>query len=179
MNLNFDNGSTSYPKPAEVAERMAYHLTKIGGTYGRSAYARVIESSREVEACRDLLSNLIGCSNSENLIFSFNATTALNTLIVGSLERGDHVLISALEHNAVMRPLENLRVNHGIEYSVLPSLPDGTVALDKISDKIKANTSLVIINHSSNVNGVVQPIAKIKSEIGKTFNANILPIRKK
>lgn len=160
MNTYFDNAATSFPKPPEVAQCMSHYMNDEGGTYGRAAYPRVQKATAMVEQCRDTLAGLMGTDKAENIAFSSNATTALNALLLGMLGMKS-VGISPLEHNAVMRPLEYLRKRGRIEYSELPKLADGCVDLDKLS-KIKQNAyNLIIINHVSNVNGVIQPIYEI------------------
>jgi len=86
----------------------------------------------------------------------------LNTLITGVCRKGDHLLISPMEHNAVARVVENMAQNGIVEYDILDAYSDGKVITSEISKKIKKNTSLVIINHISNVNGVIQPVEDIK-----------------
>ncbi|MFA8450392.1 MAG: aminotransferase class V-fold PLP-dependent enzyme [Bacteroidales bacterium] len=166
MNNYFDNSSTSFPKPPQVAEAISHYLNVIGGTYGRAAYKRVLKASMEVEDCRDLLAEILNIDNPENICFSFNATTALNILIQGFCKKGDHILISPLEHNSVARPLEALAVKNIIEYDTLDTECDGKIKIEDIQRKIKPNTTAVIINHVSNVNGIIQPLGRIKKAIG-------------
>lgn len=167
-NYYFDNAATSYPKPASVAEYMSRHLTLVGGTYGRGAYKRVFSASQEVEATRELLAACLGVSQAEQVLFSAHATSGLNTILFGLALTGAHVLISPLEHNAVMRPLQELRRRSGVTYDILPHTPDGTITVTAIAASLRSNTTLVIVNHQSNVNGVIQPIAAIKEAIGST-----------
>ncbi|MEG2527330.1 MAG: aminotransferase class V-fold PLP-dependent enzyme [Mucinivorans sp.] len=164
MNRYFDNASTSFPKPAAVAQAMSEWLASCGGTYGRAATPRVLDSVARVERCRNALSRLIGAKSeqSENLIFTHNATHASNLVLQG-LDWADakHVLISPMEHNAVMRPLEYLRQTRGVSFQALPAASDGmidTQALEKIDSR---GVRLLIINHMSNVNGVCQPLGAI------------------
>ena len=166
-NTYFDNAATSFPKPPEVADRMHSFITEEGGTYGRAAYPRVQSATAMVEQCRDALAGLIGTDKPENIAFTSNATTALNAILLG-LHGFKSIGISPLEHNAVTRPLEHLRKVKNREYSELPKLADGCVDLKKLS-KIKQKTyDLIVVNHVSNVNGVIQPI----EEIAKIANDN-------
>lgn len=160
MNRYFDNASTSYPKPSAVGRAMCLWLEDGGGTYGRAASQRVLQSVQAVERCRDLLCSMIGspAELSENLFFTHNATHAANTILKGiGLKAGDRVLVSPMEHNAVMRPLEFL----GVKYELLPALEDGSIDTDALCLLDVSGVKLVIVNHISNVNGVVQPLAKI------------------
>lgn len=166
MNRYFDNGSTSFPKPPQVAEAMANYLGHVGGTYGRAAYGKAFEASQMVEACRDKLAELFGAPNAEHLFFCANATGAINTILKGMPLQGKQVLVSPLEHNAVMRTLEHLK-QFGTEAITLPAHADGRIDTERLQDVPLRRVGLVVVNHQSNVSGVVQPIADIKAWCGK------------
>jgi len=166
-NRYFDNAATSFPKPAEVARAVSRYLGEVGGSYGRSATPRALEVSRTVEAARDRLAELLGTSRVEGLVFAPNATTAINTVLRSLLDKGGHVLISPLEHNAVMRPLAALQSRTGATCEILPSGPDGRVDVERVGAALRPKTRLVIVNHQGNVNGVVQPVREIKDAIGE------------
>ena len=167
MNLYFDNCATSFPKPSAVAEAMSRHLNETGGTYGRSAYPRILQSTRLVEECRDQLASLMGTSDGGKIIFTANATTALNLMIQGICKKGGHVLTSTMEHNAIARPLEHMRQLGLIEWEQLESDPDGRIQVEKIAAKLRTNTILVAICHMSNVNGMAQSPGAVKQAIGE------------
>lgn len=158
MNLYFDNASTSFPKPPEVAGEIARYLNDVGGTYGRAAYPRIVEATGMVERCRDAVATLMGVGDASKIAFTGGATMAINTVLQGfGLPRGARALVSPLEHNAVMRPLNAL----GAEVQVLPSFADGFVNVERLRDVETDGVALVVINHQSNVNGVVQPLSEI------------------
>lgn len=165
MNLYFDNASTSFPKSPEVGEFINRYLSQ-GGTYGRAAYPRVFEASKTVEEARSLLAKIIGTSLIDNVIFTLNSTSALNTLIQGFGYKHKKILISPLEHNAVGRPLEFMKESQGISYQTLPHDDDGLINLDKLKLLNLNDIDLVIVNHVSNVNGLIQPLKEIKRIIG-------------
>lgn len=165
-NTYFDNAATSFPKPPEVAAGMARYLNEMGGSYGRSAHARTVAVSRLVEETRSLLAARIGVTQAAHLIFTHNATHAINIALKGFPFAGGAVLVSPLEHNAVMRPLSRIAAERGLTIRTLPAHPDGTVDIDRIGAVLCDRTELVIVNHESNVNGVIQPIAEIKRRIG-------------
>lgn len=167
MNLYFDNCATSFPKPPAVAEAMVRHLNETGGTYGRSAYPRILQSTKLVEECRDQLATWMGTADGDKIILTPNATTALNVMIQGICKKGGHVLTSAMEHNAIARPLEQLRKLGLIEWELLDSAPDGRILTDKIAAKLRSNTILIAICHMSNVNGMAQSPGEIKQVIGE------------
>ncbi|MCE1197391.1 MAG: aminotransferase class V-fold PLP-dependent enzyme [Marinilabiliales bacterium] len=167
MNLYFDNCATSFPKPPQVAEAMRLHLDETGGTYGRAAYPRILRSTGLVEECRERLAARIGTADAGKVVFTANATTALNLMIQGICRKGGHVLTSPMEHNAVARPLSFLQKSGIITWELLDAAPDGRVLPDRIAGKLRADTRLVVICHMSNVNGVIQPLSEIKKAIGE------------
>lgn len=146
---------------------MSRYLCEVGGPYGRSAYPRALEVSRTVETARDSLAKLLGTSRADLLIFVPNATTAINMVLNSILSEGGHVFLSPLEHNAVMRPLTAFQTKAGATFEILPSASDGRVDVEKIRSVLTPKTRLVIINHQSNVNGVIQPIREIKEAVGE------------
>ncbi|BDD12324.1 cysteine desulfurase (plasmid) [Fulvitalea axinellae] len=162
----FDNAATSFPKPVAVASAITEYLTETGGTYGRSAHGRAFRVSAEVEACRDALADALGTETPECVSFAHNATHASNLLLRGLNLKGT-VWHSPMEHNAIMRPLEYLRKKRRIQLRELPAGSDGKIQLDKL-DLIGKDTALVVVNHQSNVNGVIQPLREIKKAIGET-----------
>ena len=163
----FDNSATSFPKPAEVAQAMTRYLMEMGGNYGRSSHSRAFESSSIVEECREKLAGIMGIERVENLCFANNATHAANVIIRGlSFAEGAEVLISPLEHNAIARPLKMLEEQGKITIKFLPAAKDGLVEIDRIQQHLNSHTQLVVINHQSNVNGIIQPVEKIKQRIG-------------
>ena len=166
-NKYFDNAATSFPKPKEVAEEMTRYLTRVGGPYGRSAYPRAFEVSKTVEKARDRLGEFMGIGKPESIVFTPNATHSINAVLFGLLSKGGRVLISPLEHNAVMRPLARLNFLYGTSFDIIPSYPDGKIDIALFRKSLSAKTKLVVINHQSNVNGVIQPIAEIKKAAGE------------
>lgn len=154
MNHYFDNATTSFPKPPQVADAITTYITTCGGGYGRVATKRALQSSSIVEQCRDLLAERFGVTNAEQLFFTLNATTAANTILKGL--RPGKVLVSPMEHNAIMRPLTAI----GTQIELFPSDKSGLIILnDEISTE---GVELIIVNHQSNVNGVIQPIEQIQ-----------------
>ena len=164
FNGYFDNAATSYPKPRAVGDEILRYLNEIGGPYGRSFYGCALEVSKVIEDVRFLLSKKFG-SDADNLVFTPNATYAINTVLKGLDLANKEILISPLEHNAVMRPLKVLEERCGVKIRHLPAFSDGFVDVSKIKSLLTKNTALVVINHQSNVNGVIQPIAEIKAII--------------
>jgi selenocysteine lyase/cysteine desulfurase len=119
-----------------------------------------------IEETRDMIASMIGADNPENIIFTPNATVAVNTVLNGLDLRNSHVLISPLEHNCVMRPLEYLRKNLGIEYEIMHHFADGLIDTSRIAEQIRPDTRIAVVNHESNVNGLIQPLREIKTALG-------------
>lgn len=168
----FDNSATTFPKPAAVAQAMTRYLLEDGGSYGRSSHARAFRASAVVERCRERLAQLMDISQVEHLCFTNNATHAANVILQGidfatpeTVTKAE-VLISPLEHNAIARPLAQLEKQGLITVRQLPAGTDGVIQPDLIAPLVTDNTRLVIVNHQSNVNGAVQPLAQVKQAIG-------------
>ena len=166
----FDNSTTSFPKPKEVAKEMSNFIMNIGGTYGRVNTERGKETTKKIEECREAMADILGVKNSSNVIFTSGATRAINDILIGLDLHDTKILISSLEHNAVLRPIYQLSKNKNVEYQLIPSINEsGLIDIEKLSDLIsdtKNKISLVIVNMESNISGVIQPIKKIKETIG-------------
>lgn len=167
-----DNAATTFPKPKEVAAAMHNYIDNIGGNVGRGTYENAYEAGRIVFETRELLCELFNFSNPLNVIFTANITESLNTLIKGYLKPGDHVVVSSMEHNAVMRPLSSNFLK-GIEVSKVKCNTDGTMDITEFKKHLKSNTKLVVMTHASNVCGTILPIYEI-SKICKEKNISFL-----
>jgi cysteine desulfurase family protein len=163
-----DNGATTFPKPKEVAAAMHNYIDNIGGNVGRGTYENAYEAGRIVFETRELLCELFNFENPLNVVFTTNITESLNTLIKGYLKSGDHVIVSSMEHNAVMRPLSSNLLS-GVEISKTKCNFDGSLDVEEFKKHIKANTKLVVMTHASNVCGTILPIAEV-SDICKDHN---------
>ncbi|MGL4993637.1 MAG: aminotransferase class V-fold PLP-dependent enzyme [Bacteroidales bacterium] len=169
-NTYFDNASTSFPKPKAVAESICEYLTNCGGTYGRAAYKRVFQATSLVEKCRDSIAEISGWGEPDTIFFTQNATVGCNSLICSfPFKEGDTVFVSPLEHNAVMRPLHNASIKHGLNIRILPHFSDGKIDTSRLDEDLKQGASLIIVNHQSNVNGVIQPMMEIGKWCGETI----------
>lgn len=144
-----------------MAEAIVAYINDCGGTYARASYGRVARSTATVEECRDLLAETIGVSKAEHIFFTMNATQGANTLLKGLRLKDCRVLVSPLEHNAVMRPLQFLADNFGVNIELLPADRSGKINVEQLSDIDKTNVGLIVVNHRSNVNGTIQPIEQI------------------
>ncbi len=161
MNLIYlDNAATSWPKPEQTLLAMERYQRIVGGSPGRSAHRLSIEAGRIVMETRDSLARLFGAEDSFQIVFTKNATEALNLAIGGLLSPGDHVITSAMEHNSVMRPLRALE-SRGMELAVIPCSPEGELNPDDLLPAIKSATKAVVLTHASNVTGTIMPIREI------------------
>ncbi len=163
-NTYFDNAATSHPKPQEVIAAITNYLEH-GGTYGRAAYTRIVENTRMVELCRQQLAKLVGCRNADQIAFTPNATHAANAVLQRLPLEGSTIYHSPLEHNATMRPLYYLSQHFGVELKTLPANERGVIAADELPKMEWQGVSAIVINHASNVNGVVQPLQEIAKQI--------------
>lgn len=161
MNLYFDNASTSFPKPGCVAEAMTRFITDVGGTYGRACYPRIVTTTAMIELCRDVIAAELDVSDPGKVFFTQNATSASNTILKGLALGGSRVLVSPMEHNAIMRPLQHLVQSENIIIELLPHNELGKVDCDTLAHMNMDNVSLIVVNHQSNVSGLIQPIEQI------------------
>lgn len=140
---------------------MNNYFNYFGASPGRSGHQFSIKAAKEVFETRELVAALFNAPSSDRVIFTANATQAINTAIFGLLKKGDHVVISHMEHNSVLRPLRYLEQNEVIELSIVECNSGGYINLERLRNCIKSNTKLVITLHGSNVTGTVQPIRQI------------------
>lgn len=169
MAIYLDNSATSWPKPPQVVEAMTDYINNYGGSPGRSGHGFAIKAAREVFETRELIADLFNLPESERVIFTANATHAINFAFKGLLNKGDHVIISQMEHNSVYRPLKYLENEGIIELSIINCNQNGQIDLTLLKATIKPNTRLVATIHGSNVNGCILPIGQI-GEICQSHN---------
>jgi len=159
--IYFDNSATSFPKPEIVYHFMESFYRKYGVNPGRSGFDAAIHTEEVVHSTRKLLTDLVNGDDPNRLTFSYNASDSLNMILQGLSEKGDHVVTTMLEHNSVLRPLYHLMMEGIIEVTHVPFDNKGYVHPDDIRKAIRKNTKMVVVNHSSNVIGTVQPVAEI------------------
>ena len=158
--IYLDNAATSYPKAPIVIEAMARAAFKCGNP-GRGGYDISITGANTILECRNRLCKLLNTEDESRYIFTLNCTDALNMAIRGMLLHGGHVVTTAFEHNSVLRPLNMLQKKNAISYSIVLPASDGFIHASDVTATCNAATSLVIINHASNVTGAIQPIKRI------------------
>lgn len=150
--IYFDNAATTKNKPQEVLNAFSYYVSEIGVSPGRGSYSLGIEASRMLYKTRIKVANYFGLSD-PNVVFTKNSTEAINLFLSGFLKKGSHVVISPYEHNAVLRPLEKLRHDGVVDYSVV-SRDDLFLSGEAFAAKyFKANTVLLAMTLASNLTG--------------------------
>lgn len=161
--IYFDNAATSWPKPKSVSIAMLDFMENVGANPGRSGHCLAVQSGQILFGTRRKLANLFGLRNPMHVIFTSNATEALNIAISGVIEAGDHVITSSMEHNSTIRPLHYLRKTGKISLTILAGDKFGTINAEELEQAITTKTKALVINHVSNVNSSIQPL----SELGK------------
>jgi cysteine desulfurase family protein len=157
--IYLDNAATSWPKAPGVSAAMVRFLEEVGANPGRSGHRLSIEAGRIVDDAREALAQLFRAPDPLRVIFTANATEALNLALQGLLRPGDHVVTSSVEHNSVMRPLRALE-STGVALTVVPCAPDGTLDPARLEAAIGPTTRLIGITHASNVVGTLLPVAE-------------------
>ncbi len=159
--IYLDNAATTFPKPECVYTAMDKFLREKCANPGRAGYRMSVETEQEIVKARVTLAKFLGIKHPERMIFTFNATDALNMGIKGLLCEGDHVITSNLEHSSVSRPLTGLEKHGVITVTRVANSDDGFINADDIRNAIEANTKLIVCTHASNALGTIQPIREI------------------
>ena len=155
--IYLDQASTSFPKAPGVAQAMMDYLTMNGVNVNRGCYSSAYSAEEVIYETRQLLVELFHFSKCKNVIFTPNVTTSLNFILKGFLKPGDHILVSAMEHNAVMRPVVQL-ASSGISFDRIPCRTDGSMILEKVEELIRPETKAIVTLHASNVCGTRMPL---------------------
>lgn len=155
--IYLDNAATSFPKPPGMAEAILEHLASWCGNPGRSGHELSQKTAAAIAETRELLAEFVGCSDASRIIFTQNATAALNMAIHGVLKETDHVITTSMEHNSVLRPI----IASGAEYTIVPCGRDGCLDVAKMEMEIRSNTRMIACTHASNVTGTVMPVDRL------------------
>ena len=158
--IYLDNASTTFPKPKAVPEAMYHYMTRSGSNINRGCYDRAYAVEELVYETRQMLCSLFGGEDCRNVAFTKNVTESFNVILKGLLKPGDHVLVSSMEHNAVMRPLVQLE-KQGISFSRIPCRRDGSLILEEMAPLVKKETRAVVMTHASNVCGTMMPYEQV------------------
>lgn len=156
-----DNGATTFPKPKIVTDKIMECSLGYAGNPGRSGHKLAMKMDLEIYETREKICKLINGNEVLNVIFTFNATDSLNLAIKGVLEKGDHVVTTSMEHNSVLRPLNQLRKDGIIDLSIIYADNKGYIDPQKIFEAVTPNTKMVVTTHMSNVFGTIVDIKSI------------------
>lgn len=167
--IYFDHAATTFPKPDTVSENIYHYIKEQGCNINRGCYNQAYQIEEQVYETRKMVCELFHGEDYKNVIFTRNVTESLNVILKGFLKSGDHVIVSSMEHNAVMRPLVQLE-KKGISFSRAICEPDGSLKIERLEECLRNNTKAVIMTHASNVCGTILPI----EEVGKFCQKNHL-----
>lgn len=182
--IYFDNSATSFPNPEIVYRTMDDFMRREAGNPGRSGHKLAVSASLALTRTRLHLARLFHVADADRIVFTLNATDALNLALKGFLREGDHVVTTSMEHNSVVRPLAALR-RLGVRHTRVPCDVTGLVDVADIAAAVESRTRMIVMSHASNVVGTVQPIAtvgRLARERGLIFlvdaaqSAGVLPI---
>ena len=163
--IYLDNAATSFPKPPSVVREVQRCMTEYCGNPGRGSHKMALAAAEKIFETRSLAARLISAPEEERIVFTMNATYALNMAMTGLIKQGSHILISDLEHNSVLRPAEHLKRTKGVSYDVFSTKGD---VCENIRRLIRKNTTAVVCTHASNITNVCLPIEKIGAMLSGT-----------
>lgn len=181
--IYLDNAATTMHKPQEVIDAVVTAMGSMGNA-GRGAHAASLGASRTVFETRERLANFFHAENPKQIVFTENSTESLNIALKGTLNPGDHVISTVLEHNSVLRPLYALE-EQGVEVTFLNSNLQGMIDYDDFEKAVKDNTRMIVCTHGSNLTGNlldIKRIGKIAKKHGLLFvvdasqTAGVFPI---
>lgn len=187
--IYFDQSASSFPKPSTVGEAMVRAVNEFGANPGRSGHALSRRSAAVIDEARQKIANFFQCESPKRVVFSLNATSALNQGIQGlSINEGDHIITTCYEHNSIRRPLEKVVKDKGATITYLTPDETGKITAEQLEKELKPITKLVAVTHGSNVTGEISPIAewgnllkphKAVFLVDASQTAGVLPIKMK
>jgi cysteine desulfurase family protein len=170
MTVYLDNAATSWPKPEAVYRAVDRFMREVGATPGRGGHRREEEAQRIADETREALARLFHAPDPQGVVFTMNATQAINMALKGLLKPGDHVVTSSIEHNAMWRPLKALE-QRGVQVTAVPCAPDGALDPADVEAALRPETRLAAMLHGSNVLGTILPIA----DVGRICHGHGIP----
>jgi cysteine desulfurase/selenocysteine lyase len=167
--IYFDNAATSGPKPDSVIKAICDCLKNANANPGRSAHSLSIKAAELIYRTRETIGELFYFPHTENIVLTKNATEALNIAIYGTLNEGDEVITTSMEHNSVLRPLNYLQNKGTIALNILKANRNGIIYPQQIEAAISDKTRLVVVTSASNVTGTklnLEDIYKVTNKAG-------------
>lgn len=158
--IYLDNAATTLQKPSSVSEAVIKAMTSMGNA-ARGAYGSALGAARIIYDTRVKLAKLFGCADVSHVVFTANATEALNIAIFGTLGSGDHVITTDLEHNSVLRPLYAMEKEQGVKLDFVRADERGCVKYEDFEMLMRPDTKAVVCTHASNLTGNLLDIGRI------------------
>lgn len=171
--IYLDNAATTFPKPKEVNDAVYDCMCNYCANPGRSSHKLAIKGAMTIYDAREKIAEFFNFDNPLRVIFTSNATDSLNIAIKGFLKKGDHVIISAMEHNSVLRPVHELKNKGLIDVTIIKCDKEGKIDTNDIKKAIKENTKLIAMTYVSNLTGTIFPVEEI-GKIAKEYNIKYL-----
>lgn len=168
-----DNAATSFPKPESVYAAIEDYMRNCGASAGRGCYREAFDIGDRIQETREALARLLNSRRPERILFTLNATDALNLAIKGVVKKGDHVVTTAMDHNSVLRPLNALEAAGLIEYTRVACRETGELEPERIEQALRSHTKLIALTHASNVCGTLLPIEPV-AEIARRHRVLLL-----
>jgi len=159
--IYLDNAATSHPKAPGVAEAMVRFMTDTGASPGRGTHTLARAADRLLFSARERCAAFLGVTEPDRLVFTKNATEALNLVLMGQVPAGGSVILSSLEHNAVMRPLHYLEAHRGVRHSQIPFDACGRPDPESLRTAMTRPADLFVLTAASNVTGCLTPVGEI------------------
>lgn len=159
--IYLDNGASTYKKPKEVVNKINFAMKNLTANPGRSGHKSSMNAFFEVNRVREKICEFFGAYKSENVVFTSGCTEALNLAILGNLKENSHIIVTANEHNSVLRPIFTLKEKYNLDITVVYPKLKSKLTQDDIITHIKPTTSLICTNHISNVDGMEAEISSI------------------
>ena len=158
--IYFDNAATTFPKPSSVIREVSKCMAEYCGNPGRGSHPLAVAASEKLYECREIAAELFGASP-ENVVFTYNTTYALNMALAAYIPKGSHLIISDLEHNAVLRPITRMKDLGYVTYDVFTTKGSPAQVIENIRSKVRQNTKAVVCTLASNICSSVIPAAEI------------------
>lgn len=167
--IYLDNAATTWPKPEGVYQAVDRCLRQCSGNPGRGGHGNARAATHILYETREALATLFNIDNPTNIIFTYNATDALNMALLGSLNPGDCIITTEMEHNAVARPLRYLE-SIGVKVNIIPCDSNGKLNLVAMENVLKSGVQAIVMSHASNVTGRIMPIYEV-GKLAKKYKA--------
>lgn len=171
--MYFDNAATSYPKPDCVPEQMAHYMKQVGASPGRGTYKAALEADQLVYDTRKAICRLLHIPRASNIVFTANSTEAINLVVKGILQPGDCAVTTAIEHNAVWRPLKKMEQSRKVRIRTIGVSADGSLDMEEARRAFSQECRLAVFIHGSNVIGNLLPVKEL-TELAHQCGALVL-----